>query len=100
MKISKIIVGITLSVLVLSCNKETSKSENDVEVHVVDEHNQDMTANDKLAVEVVNEKDPICGMSTADHLKDTTEYKGKTYGFCNTMCKDKFLENPDQYVNE
>jgi YHS domain-containing protein len=38
----------------------------------------------------VNEEDPICGMKTAKFLKDTAVYKGKTYGFCNKLCKEEF----------
>jgi len=86
------------SLITFSCSKDNKEVANDVEVHVVDEH--EMTGGEKLNVEVVNEIDPICGMETATHLKDTADYKGKTYGFCSTMCKEKFLENPTQYVNE
>lgn len=52
----------------------------------------------KLNVKVVNEEDPICGMKTAEHLKDTANYKGKTYGFCNSMCKDEFKKDPEKYA--
>ena len=90
-----------ISLIAFSCSKENKES-NDVEVHVVDDNqmHQQMSVGNKLDVEVVNELDPICGMDNATHLKDTANYKGKTYGFCNTMCKEKFLENPTQYVNE
>jgi YHS domain-containing protein len=87
-----------LSLITLSCSKE-QKTGNDVEVTVADDTNH-MATGDKLNVEVVNELDPICGMDNATHLKDTANYKGKTYGFCNTMCKEKFLENPEEYANE
>lgn len=87
------------SFFIFSCSKE---NKNDVEVHVVDETQMQhhMNAGEKLNVEVVNELDPICGMDNATHLKDTINYEGKTYGFCSTMCKEKFLENPTQYINE
>lgn len=55
-------------------------------------------ASQKLNVKVVNEEDPICGMKTAQFLKDTTVYKGKTYGFCNKLCKDQFKKEPKKYV--
>ncbi len=42
----------------------------------------------------MNEEDPICGMKTAQFLKDTAVYKGKTYGFCNKLCKEEFKKNP------
>lgn len=99
MKMIKIVSVIVLSIVAVSCSKE-NKTENDVEVHVVENEHNHMSAGNTLNVKVVNELDPICGMTTADHLKDTADYKGKTYGFCNTMCKEKFLENPEQYINE
>lgn len=99
MKMIKVVSVIILSVVAVSCSKE-AKTENDVEVHVVEDDHKHMSVGNTLNVEVVNELDPICGMTTADHLKDTADYKGKTYGFCNTMCKEKFLENPEQYINE
>ncbi|MBI4743451.1 MAG: heavy metal translocating P-type ATPase [Actinobacteria bacterium] len=45
--------------------------------------------------------DPICGM-TVDENKAAgkSEYKGKTYYFCNVKCKEKFDLNPDEYVDE
>ena len=52
----------------------------------------------KLNVKVVNEEDPICGMKTAQFLKDTAVYKGKTYGFCNKLCKEEFKKNPKKYA--
>ena len=52
----------------------------------------------KLNVKVVNEEDPICGMKTAKFLKDTAVYKGKTYGFCNKLCKEEFKKNPKKYA--
>ncbi|MEG0528979.1 MAG: YHS domain-containing protein [Bacilli bacterium] len=39
-------------------------------------------------------------MKTADHLSSTATYKGKTYGFCSSMCKDEFLKNPEKYIHE
>ena len=96
----KILSIIALSAFTVSCSKEDTKSGNDIEVNVVDENHNHMSVGNELNVEVVNELDPICGMTTADHLKDTANYKGKTYGFCNTMCKEKFLESPEKYTNE
>ena len=49
---------------------------------------------------VVNAEDPICQMSTADHLKETTVYSGKTYGFCSKYCKDEFVKNPKKYIKK
>ncbi|MFH1528095.1 MAG: YHS domain-containing protein [Bacteroidota bacterium] len=29
-----------------------------------------------------------------------TDYKGKTYYFCSTSCKDKFIQAPVKYVKK
>ncbi|MDR1876235.1 MAG: YHS domain-containing protein [Flavobacteriaceae bacterium] len=49
-------------------------------------------------VKVVNELDPVCGMSTSEHLKDTLTYEGKLYGFCSTNCKEEFKESPKDFL--
>lgn len=54
----------------------------------------------KLNVKVVNEEDPICGMKTAQFLKDTLTYKKKVYGFCNTRCKETFKKSPKKYLKK
>lgn len=54
----------------------------------------------KLNVKVVNEEDPICGMKTAQFLKDTITYDKKVYGFCGTHCKETFKKNPKNYVKK
>ncbi|MDN5397107.1 MAG: YHS domain-containing protein [Chryseobacterium sp.] len=33
-------------------------------------------------------------------MKDTAVYKGKTYGFCSSLCKDEFKKNPEKYVQK
>lgn len=82
-----------LAITVISCKKEN------IEVKKVD-HSKMMNAahGEKLNVKVVNAEDPICGMKTAEYLKDTANYKGKTYGFCNSMCKDEFKKEPEKYA--
>ncbi len=44
-------------------------------------------------------RDPVCGMaldpSSAVHQ---TQYQGKTYSFCCSGCKTKFVARPDQYL--
>jgi YHS domain-containing protein len=45
-------------------------------------------------------KDPVCGMmidekTAAGH----SEYQGRTYYFCAPVCKTKFDQAPDKYVN-
>ena len=43
--------------------------------------------------------DPVCKM-TVDEKKAAAkyEYKGKTYYFCATGCKDAFLKDPEKYL--
>ena len=57
-------------------------------------------AQQKLKVKVVNEKDPICGMNTAQFLTDTTINQKKIYGFCSKSCKVEFKKNPKKYVKK
>ncbi len=47
------------------------------------------------------EKDVVCGMQV-DPAKAAgkSEYQGKTYYFCNPICKKKFDANPAQYVKQ
>jgi len=46
-------------------------------------------------------KDPVCGMeietaTAAAH----TDHAGNTYYFCGTACKEKFDQNPAQYLGQ
>ena len=44
-------------------------------------------------------KDPICGMSVDEKTaKFKSDYKGKTYYFCNQTCKTTFDKNPAKYT--
>jgi Cu+-exporting ATPase len=44
-------------------------------------------------------KDVICGMEVNEKTaRFKSEYKGKTYYFCNGFCKDKFDANPTKYA--
>ena len=54
----------------------------------------------KLNVKVVNEEDPICGMKSAQFLKDTLTYNKKLYGFCGTHCKEAFKKEPKKYIKK
>jgi YHS domain-containing protein len=45
-----------------------------------------------------NKKCPVCGMDAKPEIKST--YQGKTYNFCCPSCKEKFDQNPQQYVKE
>ncbi|KPE50308.1 YHS domain-containing protein [Chryseobacterium indologenes] len=89
---SKIILTALLSISLLSCAQEAPKVK----------HKKSMTTSGENLknVKVVNAEDPVCHMKTAEFLKDTTVYKNKTYGFCNTYCKDEFKKNPQKYAQK
>ncbi|MFC4685402.1 YHS domain-containing protein [Epilithonimonas pallida] len=80
---------ILLSVSVLSCAQETPK---------VKQVSKMKPKTDLKGVKVVNADDPICQMKTAEFLKDTIVYKGKTYGFCSDHCKKEFRKSPAKYA--
>jgi YHS domain-containing protein len=43
--------------------------------------------------------DPVCGMTVKKaSAKATFDYKGQTYYFCATGCKDRFAKEPDKYL--
>ena len=43
--------------------------------------------------------DPVCGMTVVKATaKATYEYKGTTYYFCNSGCKDAFAKEPEKYL--
>ena len=46
-------------------------------------------------------KDPICNMMVDEKTAaGKSEYQGKTYYFCSTMCKTKFDKSPQQYAGK
>jgi YHS domain-containing protein len=46
-------------------------------------------------------KDPVCGMTVDEKTaKLKSEYKGKTYYFCNQTCKSSFDKNPAKYSSK
>ena len=46
-------------------------------------------------------KDPVCGMEIdSATAAGQTEYKGRTYHFCASKCKEKFDLNPEQYAGK
>lgn len=45
-------------------------------------------------------KDPTCGMEVETETAPKTEYKGKTYYFCCSTCKEVFEKEPEKYVKE
>ncbi len=46
-------------------------------------------------------KDPCCGMTVDEEKAPArTGYKGETYYFCSSACKEKFEKEPTRYVKE
>ncbi len=49
-------------------------------------------------------KDPVCGMSVdssaARTAKLATEHEGKTFYFCNLMCKQRFDKEPSKFISK
>lgn len=89
---SKIILATLLSISIISCAKETPKVK----------HKKSMNSSGKnlVNVKVVNAEDPICHMKTAEYLKDTANFKNKTYGFCSAYCKEEFKKKPEKYAQK
>ncbi len=55
-----------------------------------------LAAQQKTADKVV---DPVCGMTLdKGNAKITYEYKGTTYYFCSSGCKDAFVKDPEKYI--
>ena len=43
--------------------------------------------------------DPVCGMTVVKaNAKATYDYKGATYYFCSTGCKESFAKDPEKYL--
>lgn len=43
--------------------------------------------------------DPVCGMTVVKaNAKATIDYKGVTYYFCSTGCKEAFAKEPEKYI--
>ena len=42
--------------------------------------------------------DPVCQMSVDGLVADTARYRGKTYGFCSKICKERFRKEPTAYL--
>jgi Cu+-exporting ATPase len=43
--------------------------------------------------------DPVCGMTVVKaNAKATLDYKGTTYYFCSTGCKEAFAKEPEKYL--
>ncbi|HPF34952.1 MAG TPA: YHS domain-containing protein [Candidatus Nanopelagicales bacterium] len=45
-------------------------------------------------------KDPVCGMEVSrESAAAEVEHGGTRYFFCSDMCKSRFLESPQQYLD-
>ena len=54
-----------------------------------------------LAQQAATDKavDPVCGMTVVKaNAKATYDYKGTTYYFCSTGCKEAFAKEPDKFL--
>jgi P-type Cu+ transporter len=46
-------------------------------------------------------KDPVCGMQVNEaQAAGTSEYRGETYYFCSSSCKQQFDQNPERYTSQ
>lgn len=57
-----------------------------------------LTPNKNADIHIDNDKDFVCGMPIAN-VSDTLHYKGKTYGFCSSMCKEEFKKHSARYLD-
>lgn len=88
----KLILTVAFTAIsILSCSQQSP------EIHKVKHNEQEKSANNKN-LKLANTVDPICNMKVTSSVKDTALYKGKTYGFCSTYCKQEFKKNPKKYV--
>ena len=46
-------------------------------------------------------RDPVCGMTlTPETVQATTSYMDCPYRFCSPACRQKFDENPREYLSD
>jgi YHS domain-containing protein len=51
------------------------------------------------ATKCFNEVDPVCGMVlNSCEAVETSDFEGKTYGFCSKRCKEFFEGDPKKYI--
>jgi P-type Cu+ transporter len=45
------------------------------------------------------ERDPVCGMELMPGKEEAeAQYQGQTYRFCSRECRDRFVQNPAEYL--
>lgn len=88
-------IVILLAVLAISCHKKEEEMAGTEASKLVEPENP----LNKLKYD--NEVDFYCKMDIKKYgVSDTAHYKGKLYGFCAKTCKDKFLKEPEKYLQE
>lgn len=75
--------------VVLACNTSAPKAEPEMKTEETK----------ALTVQLVSDKDPVCGMTVGTSPADTTLLNGKVYGFCSDDCKEGFLKDSAAVVN-
>lgn len=56
---------------------------------------------DWVKIKIMEEKDPVCKMTvTEETAAGISRYKDQIYYFCSLICKDRFDENPDFYLQD
>ena len=81
--------------IILGCSSgDKTEMEPVAEEQMAVEQTIDITA-DMLTTNM----DLTCGMDMTKHtITDTAIYKDQLYGFCNSHCKEKFLEDPEAAI--
>lgn len=45
--------------------------------------------------------DPVCGMDVNEQqAAGRSDYQGRSYYFCSEACKERFDQNPQQYIRQ
>lgn len=89
-----LIISLTVVTYAIACGCCGSQSNNNAEVKQTPEQLISDT-------QMVEEKVQCPVMKTwilPSEAADSTEYNGKTYYFCCGGCKDKFLSEPEKYI--
>lgn len=73
----------------VACNTSAPKAEPEMKVE----------EKKALTVQLVSDKDPVCGMTVGTEPADTTLHNGNVYGFCSEECKQGFLKDSATVVN-
>jgi len=80
-----------------------SKIEHDHQnrAHSANDHRHDHTHDHAAASDTAHKvKDPVCGMMVDPHTTaHRTDHGGRPYYFCSAGCREKFLADPERYVD-